>query len=503
MQPTTQYRWRVIAAILICAAFLAALIVSQSAMAFGPGEPEDLKPPFKFQPDDSLSARSFEPFPTNATRLLTETFDSFTPSYSPVSTSTTTWYVFTDTGSANLYWNRVSPFASGTYANTAWAACGRCDGTPPSLDPDTDAYPPNMGTWLIYGPVNLSKYYDAELSFQYWIDADPAANGSGDYDFFGYGVSDDGSNFTGPIVTGNSGGWQTATLRLRDQAAQSGVYLGFFFHSNDGANPSRKGVFVDSVSLRGVPYLQVFLPEVAVNFSGGGTSPGNYLYNYTWPVGGENDPDLVTWGRTYTSTSGSTIIYKQELTSGNPGSGMDLFNTQPYLASMAGPNLTVSGNYEISAQFRVDKSKDNARYGIVFGADTSAFGRNGTQPTFNANLGYYRFALQFPSPPNANIPADFQLELCNTGDGTNCNKLVDRSDIPSGAAPTGSWDTLKVRRQGNQITIYLNNAQLASVSDGTYTGARKFGTFILASAQNNTSNPLKVSWDNFTVTQLP
>lgn len=505
MQAQQNRRWRIAATVLTSVVVLAALVVLQNAAAIGQHQdPVTLQPPFRFQADERASAANFEPLPPTAARLLTETFDvNFLPVFNTIST-TTNWYIFTDTGSANFYWNRVIPAISTAYSDTAWSVCGTCDGTPgTSLDPDVNTYPANVGTWMIYGPIDLSRYYDAELSFDYRLDANSTVDASGLGDFFGFGVSDDGSNFTGDVLTGSSAFalMQSPTFKLTDYAGKSSVYLGFYFHSNGDANVG-KGALVDNVRLRALPYRIVFMPVVAKNYTAS-APPGSFLYNYTWSVGGSNDPDLVTWGQKYTSLSGSTVIYEQGLTTGNPGSGMYLYNTPTYLVTMAGPNVTVSGNYEISAQFKVFKSKDNARYGIVFGANTSAFGRNGSIPTFNANVGYYRFALQFDSPPNGNVPSDYQLELCNTGDGTACNKLVDRTPIPAAANVTGVWDTLKVRRDGSQIQIYVNNYLLKTVSDGTYTGTREFGVAIMSANVNGTSNPLEIDWDNYTVSQLP
>ena len=507
MQKKTNTQGRIIATLLVSLTFLIALVVFQSSAAQEqPDQIAPLKPPFNFEVDRAaFIASGFPAVPPSATRLLTESFGSgFSPSLG-VTGTTTMWRIFTDTGSAANYWARVIPALSSTYADTAWAPCGLCDGS--GLDPDNDDYPADMGTWLIYGPVDLKDYYGAEVLFHYLLDAHPAMDGSGGNDYFGAGFSDDGTRFSGFQLTGDlsSIGWQTGTLSINVAGLtnKSSVYIGFYFTSNSDANAGR-GVFIDNVSLRAALYKKSYMPVVAKNFAVATPTrtPAPYLYNYTWSVGGENDPDFVAWGQSYTSKSGAETIYEQGLTGGNPGNGMYLYNTRLTLVSMAGPNVSVSGNYEISAQFDVWKGKNNARYGIIFGADANAFGRSGTTPTFNANANYYRFALQFPNT-SGDDPADFQLELCNTGDGLNCNKLINRTAIPSGANADGVWDTLKVQRQGNQITIYVNNYLLGSVSNGVLTGTREFGTFIASADVNGPANPLEVDWDNYTVTQLP
>jgi hypothetical protein len=67
----------------------------------------------------------------------------------------------------------------------------------------------------------------------------------------------------------------------------------------------------------------------------------------------------------------------------------------------------------------------------------------------------------------------------------------------------GVWDHVTVRRQGSAIVVLINGVQLLSVTDGTYTGARRFGMFIQAADFNNTMNPLEINFDNYRVTQLP
>ncbi len=504
MQKKTSSRWGAITALLVSLAFLVALIVFQSAVAIGQyQEPVPLKPPFVFhEADPAMGASSFTPLPPTASRLLTETFEvGFNPSFGVVGT-TTKWYIFTDTNSVNFYWNRVPPSVSGAYVDTAWVACGTCDGTPgTSRDPDTDNYPANLGTWMIYGPVDLTDYYDAELTFNYLLDADPAVDGSGSGDFFAFGVSDDGTDFTGELHSGSSSftEWMTPTFKLTDYAGKSSVYLGFYFHSNGDANAG-KGVLIDNVSLRAAPYILSYLPQVARNFAIATPTPtpAPYLYNYRWDSGaGEGDPDLIAWGGTYTRVSGGTTIYEQGL----GGGGMYVYGTQPYDIVMAGPNLTAPENFEIIVDFDVFKDKNKARYGVIFGASTNTFNRSGGLPGFNTAGSYYRFGLQFPDSGSQDKPTYYRLERCE-GDPYNCVNIVDRTDLPSGLAD-GNWDTVTIRRQGSSIVVLVNNTQLISVSDGTFTGAREFGIYIQSQESNSTTSPLEIDFDNYRVRQYP
>jgi len=497
-------RGGLVAATLGCAMFLIALIVFQSAAAFGPDEPVALKPPFAFQVDDSVSADGFVPVPPSATRLLTETFGSgFSPTLG-VTGTTTAWRIFIDPGSVNNYWARVIPALSPVYGDTAWAPHG---GNGASLDPDIGNYPANMGTWLIYGPVDLRDYYAAEFTFNYQLDADPAVDGSGTHDYFGVGVSDDGTNFSGFQLTGDllSAGWLTGTFNMADYAGKSSVYIGFYFRSNGDANVGR-GAFVDNVSLRAAPVLRTFMPQISRNFTLATPTPTS-VYNFTFDSGlGANDPDFVVWGQSYNSSSGGITIYEQGLIGGNPGDGMYLYNTridsQGNHISFAGPDVTAPTNFEISADFHVNKGKDNARYGVIFGGGSNTFGRGSqNRPTFDINANYYKFALQFPGGPG-NDPRDYQLERCS-GNGAACTDLIGRTAIPGAAAADGVWDNIKVRRQGTSIVVLVNNVQILSVNDGTFVGDREFGMFVQAANVNGTANPLEIFFDSYRVTQLP
>ena len=503
MQTKTSSRWRVVVTTLVSLAFLVALIVYQSTAAQEQPPPvTPLNPPFEFQVDhQAFIASGFPAVPPSATRLLTETFgSSFNPSLG-VTGTTTMWRIFTDTGSVANYWARVIPLLSTTYADTAWAPCGPCDGS--GLNPDSDDYPADMGTWLIYGPVDLKDYYGAEVLFHYLLDANPAMDGSGSNDYFGVGFSDDGTRFSGFQLTGDltSIGWQTGTLSINvaGLANKSSVYVGFYFTSNNDANTGR-GVFIDNVSLRAAPYILSYLPQVARNFAIATPTPTQtpYLYNYRWDSGaGEGDPDLIAWGGTYSHASGGTTIYEQGL----GGGGMYLYGTQPFDIVMAGPNLTAPENFEISVDFDVFKDKNKARYGVIFGASTNTFNRSGGLPGFNTAGSYYRFGLQFPDSGSQDIPTYYRLERCE-GDPYNCVNIVNRTGLPSGLAD-GNWDTVTIRRQGSSIVVLVNNTQLISVSDGTFTGAREFGMYIQSQESNSTTSPLEIDFDNYRVRQYP
>jgi hypothetical protein len=489
---------RLLAVTLTLFMFLVALTVFQNAWAVSAQPPVPLAPPFAFEADAESLARdeSFPGVPPGSPVLLNEQFG---PGFLPVVGGMQTgWRIFTDTNSvAAAHWNRVIPAISSAFQDTAWASCGPCDGSGP--DPDTDNYAPNTGTWLIYGPVNLQDYAAIVVDFDYRLGANPTVDGSGTGDFFGVGVSTDGSKFSGVQYTGNlfASNWLSGTFNLSNLSGQTNVYIGFYFHSNADGNTAR-GVFVDNVRVRARPFEYVYFPVIANNIATPTPTTPPYLYNYTFDQPFTNQ-HFQEWGNAYSKGDGAGgVEYEQGLF----GGGIYLYNTKLNLTSMAGPDKTHPTNFELSVDLDVTKGKDDARYGLIFGAESKTFSRAGNgEPRFNADSTYYKLGLRFPSANNNNTPTRYQLERCN-GQSFSCIKLIDNVAMPGGLAD-GDFDRLVVRRQGSSITVIVNGATLQTVNDGTYTGSREFGVFIQSAGANNATTPLEIVFDNIRVTQLP
>ena len=504
MHKKTNARWRMMATTLASLTFLAALIVYQSTAAQEQAAPiPPLNPPFKFEADQAaFTAAGFPVVPPSATRLLTETFGDSYQQTASITGTTPAWRYYVDPGSgSSMYWNRVISQVTDIYTDTAWASCGLCNGgVVGSLNPDTDDYPPGQGAWLVYGPITLTNYYAAEVTFNYTMSVKSG-------DAFRFGISNDGTTFAGSQVpfAGDftSSSWLTHTFNLGGYAGKGkpGVYLGFYFQSNGDANVG-KGVFIDNVSLRAAPYKLTYMPVVAKNFAIATPTP-QFRYNYTWDSGlAGDDPDFIAWGRSY--SSGSPVVYEQGSTLGRAGDGMYVYNTQTGLVTMAGPDATAPTNLEISADFFVNTGKDNARYGIIFGADSTTFRRNTAgEPRFDANTNYFKYALIFPPGSGNDIAADYKFERC-AGDGANCIEIVARTALPGGLGlGRYVWHTATVRRQGSTITLLVNGTVIRTLTDTNLGGDREFGMFIQSASANNPTVPLEVFFDNYRVTQLP
>ena len=107
---------------------------------------------------------------------------------------------------------------------------------------DCGNYDNNMTAWMIYGPFDLSDAQDAELNFYYWNNSEPG------YDYFWWLGSSNGTNFSGPRVSGNTGGWVYRSLNLSSYVGDPSVWIAFLFQSDVGI--TSQGAYVDDIVLR-------------------------------------------------------------------------------------------------------------------------------------------------------------------------------------------------------------------------------------------------------------
>jgi hypothetical protein len=172
----------IMVALLGCGLALIAL-VGQVVSAQSVGQ--ELKPPFRFA--ERPAAPEAQTPPPGSTVLITETFGaSFAPVTDP-SGATPQWRIITNPGdAAGYYWGRVE---TGTFSNSAWSAARLYTATQ-VLMPGVSTYPAGQDSWLIYGPIDLSKFEYAHLSFEYYLDSR-----AGDMLLWGY--STDGQSFYG------------------------------------------------------------------------------------------------------------------------------------------------------------------------------------------------------------------------------------------------------------------------------------------------------------------
>ena len=101
------------------------------------------------------------------------------------------------------YFWATSTYTAGAGTTSAWATGGGAQGS--ALTAGTDNYPPNAESALTYGPVDLSSYAIAQLSYDYWTETEAAT------DLLQVRISTDGTNFSLlSSFDGSSSGWQAS-----------------------------------------------------------------------------------------------------------------------------------------------------------------------------------------------------------------------------------------------------------------------------------------------------
>ena len=145
------------------------------------------------------------------------------------------------------YWNKddFKPYAG---LGSAWPAAGGAN----SVDPEVSYYPNDMNTWMIYGPFDLSNATDAQTVFRLWRKIEPT------FDFLFFGVSANGTNFTGVSWSGNVG-WTEIPVNYGAWSGDSSVWVGWQFSSNGSIDG--EGPFVDNISIQKFdPLLRLWVP---------------------------------------------------------------------------------------------------------------------------------------------------------------------------------------------------------------------------------------------------
>lgn len=152
------------------------------------------------------------------------------------------WDVYWATTEA-WWWPTSQRVAAGS--KSVWCARGGA-----AAGPTGGPYPPNMNTWMIFGPFSLADATAAAAAFSYWLDCEGPV-GSSYYDYLFWGVSLDGDSFYGTKVAGSSGGWKPASLDFASVTSisvlgKSQVWFGIAFKSDSSVG---EGAYVDSVQL--------------------------------------------------------------------------------------------------------------------------------------------------------------------------------------------------------------------------------------------------------------
>ena len=459
-----------------------------------------LKPPFKLVRTGTVT--SFGPhgpatLPLSATIIMSQTFDN---TYSPTpDLNQTGWHEsYVAAAASHVTWKYVG---TAPLANTVWSAGSSL------LNPATGTYTNGQQALLIYGPLDLTDYYQLVMTGTYWLDTAPG-------DYFGLAYSTDGTQWNELYAESSAdpslSHAHTFYASLNQIARTSGVWVALTFVSNND-NLVARGAFVRNVVLRGNSTLKNYLPFVRIDKTPTPTftpTPPPALYNYTFGNGASNNPDFLTWGGKvsnvdcFTTDSGGCKWGQDVITNGNPDGAMNMYQTGLDALAGASPNNTAPTDFELSADFYVVQGKSDARLGIVFDASNSAFGLDNGTPFFDPNRNLYKFDLQF-NENDSTIMSYYRLQECGV-DINACGNIVDKTSLPVGlVGNTGTWNTIKIQRLGNNIKVYVNGSLLVNIDDGTYVGSKKYGLFLQTKRHNSATNPLKIRFDNVQVRSLP
>ncbi|HVN33175.1 MAG TPA: M6 family metalloprotease domain-containing protein [Thermoanaerobaculaceae bacterium] len=165
------------------------------------------------------------------------------------------WKVYGVQGHAgSAMWGQVSCRTNGG-SGAVWCAGG---GSP--SQPACTAYIQDHGTFLIYGPFDLSDASEATVDFDAWYDINDGGDPDNATDWVAWLFSVDGKSFpTGDGATGTSQGWEHVSVKLSDMKLSDGsslvgraqVWLGFVFVSSATTTP-REGAYIDNVVIKKV-----------------------------------------------------------------------------------------------------------------------------------------------------------------------------------------------------------------------------------------------------------
>ncbi len=386
------------------------------------------------------TARSYEmqqSIPQGWQDILRETFDAGIGAGWIVSDTSTT-----DGG--EYTWGTTT-FTYTSPITAVWAVGGGADGS--SLNAAMHTYPNNVDSWLIYGPLDLSQVFRADLTFDWWLDSAPG-------DWFGWCMTTDLSNLAedcdGARISGRIGTWISGTLSLDAYARSSTpVYFAFHFTSNDDGKAG-KGAFVDNVVVRGDYGYPVFLPLIRRDAT---PTPAAYMDDFsgptTWSVvehTGDDGPPGTDWFRVH-----------------NESGYLKVWVNDRWEHVIASPSQeSPSPPFEINAKVYFYQRSWSSGYAFVFGSQDKNFKGS-----------YYRINVVYISEG----AMKFQVKRCH-GSGGPERILQDYTDVPLYMLNGKDWNTWRIVRDGDRILVYVNNYLISAVTDNAISGKGYFGVML-------------------------
>jgi hypothetical protein len=198
----------------VCANLALIALAGQAVSAQPPSH--ELKPPFKFVQASQPSLPELNSMPPGSSVLMTETFGAAFTATISLQGTTPLWRVTANADdTAGYFWGSVDVSSPVTFANSAWSAARLYSATQ-VLTPGVSTYPVGQDTWLVYGPLDLSRYSYAYLSFGSYLDSQAG-------DTLLWAMSPDGQNFYGNMQSGPLGKWITNTYSFRSKIGRAHV----------------------------------------------------------------------------------------------------------------------------------------------------------------------------------------------------------------------------------------------------------------------------------------
>lgn len=137
-----------------------------------------------------------------------------------------------------------------------WPAKGGGDG----LSAAAGVYPPNLHSWLVCGPFDLTQADKFMVQYNYRLDIPDT---TGDHLFFG--VATDGKHFQGVAATGVTPQWLVQHVYVQGAKGNKNVWVAWVFESND------TGLFGEGAWLNHLQVWRYRMPPVVC----GKLDPGN------------------------------------------------------------------------------------------------------------------------------------------------------------------------------------------------------------------------------------
>ena len=198
--------------------------------------PEEMVPPVMPQTDEQKLA--IEPAAPSVVYIykVRETFEGVWPNGN--------WYTVDNNGATG---------GSVCWDDDDWKPFrGRWSGNPANgctnwVDPQFSFYPNNMDSWMVNGPFSTVGATAGKLNFKYWNKSEL------NFDYLWWCASPNGTTFYCIRHTGNSGGWKSGLLNLKNvpgygnMLGDSSVWAAWRFTSD--VNVTNVGAFVDNAGI--------------------------------------------------------------------------------------------------------------------------------------------------------------------------------------------------------------------------------------------------------------